>query len=162
VGEIMPHEIHGQLAVDGQRFAIAVSRFNEFITSKLLSGAVDTLKRHGCEDDNITCVHVPGAFELPFVAKKLAESGRFDAVICIGCVIRGQTPHFEYVAGEAAKGIAHVGLSTGVPTTFGVITADTLEQAIERAGAKSGNKGVDAAMCAIELVNLLRQLPSRA
>lgn len=158
----MPHEIHGQLAVDGQRFAIAVSRFNEFITSKLLSGAVDTLKRHGCEDDNITCVHVPGAFELPFVAKKLAESGRFDAVICIGCVIRGQTPHFEYVAGEAAKGIAHVGLSTGVPTTFGVITADTLEQAIERAGAKSGNKGVDAAMCAIELVNLLRQLPSRA
>ena len=105
---------------------------------------------------------MPGAFELPFVAKKLAESGRFDAVICIGCVIRGQTPHFEYVAGEAAKGIAHVGLSTGVPTTFGVITADTLEQAIERAGAKSGNKGVDAAMCAIELVNLLRQLPSRA
>ncbi len=158
----MPHEIHGQLAVDGQRFAIAVSRFNEFITSKLLSGAVDTLKRHGCEDDNITCVHVPGAFELAFVAKKLAESGRFDAVICVGCVIRGQTPHFEYVAGEAAKGIAQVGLSTGVPTTFGVITADTLEQAIERAGAKSGNKGVDAAMCAIELVNLLRQLPSRA
>jgi 6,7-dimethyl-8-ribityllumazine synthase len=162
LNEIMPHEIHGQLAVDGQRFAIVVSRFNEFITSKLLSGAVDTLQRHGCEDDNITCVHVPGAFELPFVAKKLAESGRFDAVICVGCVIRGQTPHFEYVAGEAAKGVAHVGLSTGVPTTFGVITADTLEQAIERAGAKSGNKGVDAAMCAIELVNLLRQLPSRA
>ncbi|MDO8631517.1 MAG: 6,7-dimethyl-8-ribityllumazine synthase [Phycisphaerales bacterium] len=158
----MPRELHGQLAVDGQRFAIAVSRFNEFITSKLLSGAVDTLKRHGCEDDNITCVHVPGAFELPFVAKKLAESGRFDAVICVGCVIRGQTPHFEYIATEAAKGIAHVGLSTGVPTTFGVITADTLEQAIERAGAKSGNKGVDAAMCAIELVSLLRQLPSRA
>lgn len=157
----MPRELHGQLSVDGQRFAIAVSRFNEFITSKLLSGAVDTLKRHGCEDDNITCVHVPGAFELPFVAKKLAESGRFDAVICVGCVIRGQTPHFEYIAGEAAKGIANVGLSTGVPTTFGVITADTLEQAIERAGVKSGNKGVDAAMCAIELVNLLRQLPSR-
>jgi len=162
LSETVPHEIHGQLAVDGQRFAITVSRFNEFITSKLLSGAVDALKRHGCEDDNITCVHVPGAFELPFVAKKLAESGRFDAVICVGCVIRGQPPHFEYVAGEAAKGIAHVGLSTGVPTTFGVITADTLEQAIERAGAKSGNKGVDAAMCAIELVNLLRQLPSRA
>ena len=158
----MPRELHGQLAVDGQRFAIVVSRFNEFITSKLLSGAVDTLKRHGCEDDNITCGHVRGAFELPFVAKKLAESGRFDAVSCVGCGLRGQTPHFEYVAGEAAKGIAHVGLSTGVPTTFGVITADTLEQAIERAGSKSGNKGVDAAMCAIELVNLLRQLPSRA
>jgi 6,7-dimethyl-8-ribityllumazine synthase len=158
----MPRELHGQLSVDGQRFAIVVSRFNEFITSTLLSGAVDALQRHGCDDGNITCVHVPGAFELPFVAKKLAESGRFDAVICIGCVIRGQTPHFEYVAGEAAKGIAHVGLSTGVPTTFGVITADTLEQAIERAGAKSGNKGVDAAMCAIELVNLLGQLPSPA
>ena len=158
----MPRELHGQLAVDGQRFAIVVSRFNEFITSKLLSGAVDTLKRHGCEDDNITCVHVPGAFELPFVAKKLAESGRFDAVICVGCVIRGQTPHFEYVAGEAAKGIAHVGLSTGVPTTFGVITADTLEQAVERAGAKAGNKGVDAAVSAIELINLLKQLPPRA
>jgi 6,7-dimethyl-8-ribityllumazine synthase len=126
----MTRELHGQLAVDGQRFAIVVSRFNEFITSKLLSGAVDTLKRHGCEDDNITCVHVPGSFELAFVAKKLAESGRFDAVVCVGCVIRGQTPHFEYVAGEAAKGVAHVGLSTGVPTTFGVITADTLEQAI--------------------------------
>lgn len=157
----MPHEIHGQHAVDGQRFAIVVSRFNEFITSKLLAGAVDALKRHGCAEENITCVYVPGAFELPFVARKLAESGRFDAVICVGCVIRGQTPHFEYVASEAAKGIAQVGLATGVPTTFGVITADTLEQAIERAGAKSGNKGVDAAIGAIELVSLLRQLPAR-
>ncbi len=156
----MPRELHGQLSVDGQRFAIVVSRFNEFITSKLLSGAVDSLKRHGAAHESVTVVHVPGAFELPFMAKKLAESGLYDAVICLGCVIRGQTPHFEYVAGQAARGIAEVGLSTGVPTTFGVITADTLEQAVERAGAKAGNKGVDAAMSAIELVNLLRQLPT--
>ena len=157
----MPRELHGQLSVDGQRFAIVVSRFNEFITSKLLAGALDALKRHGCAEDAITCVHVPGAFELPFMAKKLADSGLYDAVICLGCVIRGQTPHFEYVAGQAARGIAEVGLATGVPTTFGVITADTLEQAVERAGAKAGNKGVDAALSAIELVNLLRQLPTR-
>jgi 6,7-dimethyl-8-ribityllumazine synthase len=157
----MPRELHGQLSVDGQRFAIVVSRFNEFITSKLLAGAIDALKRHGCADESITVVHVPGAFELPFMAKKLAESGLYDAVICLGCVIRGQTPHFEYVAGQAARGIAEVGLATGVPTTFGVITADTLEQAVERAGAKAGNKGVDAAVNAIELVNLLRQLPTR-
>ena len=135
----MPSEIHGQLAVDGQRFAIVVSRFNEFITSRLVSGAVDALKRHGCNEENITCVFVPGSFELPFMAKKLAESGSYDAVICLGCVIRGQTPHFEYVAGQAARGIAEVGLSSGVPTTFGVITADTLEQAVERAGSKAGN-----------------------
>jgi len=157
----MTHELHGQLSVDGQRFAIVVSRINEFITSKLLAGAVDSLKRHGCAEDAITCVHVPGAFELPFVAKKLAESGLYDAVICLGCVIRGQTPHFEYIAGQVARGIAEVGLATGVPTTFGVITADTLEQAVERAGAKSGNKGVDAALSAIELTNLLRQLPTQ-
>ncbi len=154
----MPRELHGKLAVDGQRFAIVVSRFNEFITSKLLSGAIDALTRHGCDGDNITCVHVPGSFELPFVAQKLAASGSYDAVICLGCVIRGQTAHFEYVAGEAARGIARVGLETGVPTTFGVITAETLEQAIERAGSKAGNKGVDAAMSAIELVNLLTQM----
>jgi 6,7-dimethyl-8-ribityllumazine synthase len=157
----MPRELHGQLSVDGQRFAIVVSRFNEFITSKLLAGAVDALKRHGCADESITVVHVPGAFELPFMAKRLAESGLYDAVICLGCVIRGQTPHFEYVAGQAARGIAEVGLATGVPATFGVITADTLEQAVERAGAKAGNKGVDAAVSAIELVNLLRQLPTQ-
>lgn len=155
----MPREIHGQLAVDGQRFAIVVSRFNEFITSKLLSGAVDCLKRHGCDEDRITCVHVPGAFEIPLVARRLAGSGMYDAVICLGCVLRGQTPHFEYVAGEAAKGIAQVGMSTGIPTTFGVITADTLEQAVERAGTKAGNKGVEAALSAIELTNLLKQLP---
>ena len=155
----MPNEIHGQLAVDGQRFAIVVSRFNEFITSKLLAGAVDALKRHGCDEDKITNVHVPGSFELPFMAKKLAESGAYDAIICLGCVIRGQTPHFEYVASETAKGITQVGMTTGVPTTFGVITADTLEQAVERAGAKAGNKGVDAALSAIELTSVLTQLP---
>ncbi|MCH7884635.1 MAG: 6,7-dimethyl-8-ribityllumazine synthase [Planctomycetes bacterium] len=154
----MIREIQGQLRADGQRYAIVVSRFNELITSKLLSGAVDTLKRHGCEEENLTCVRVPGAFELPFVAGKLAMSGSYDAIICVGCVIRGQTPHFDYIAGEAARGIARVGLDTGVPTTFGVITADTLEQAIERAGAKAGNKGADAAMTAMELVSVLKQI----
>ena len=156
----MPRELKGQLTVDGQRFAIVVSRFNEFLTSKLLSGAIDTLMRHGCDEQNITCVHVPGAFELPLVTKKLAESGSYDAVICLGCVIRGQTPHFEYIAGQVARGIAQVGLSTGVPITFGVITADTLEQAVERAGSKGGNRGADAAVSAIELSNLLKQLPT--
>ena len=158
----MAREIQGQLAVYGQKFGIVVSRFNEFITSKLLSGAIDVLTRHGCDEDNITCVRVPGSFELPFMAKKLAECGDFDAVICLGCVIRGQTPHFEHIATQTARGVAEVGLSTGVPTVFGVITADTLEQAVERAGSKSGNKGADAAMSAIELVNLLGQLPSRS
>lgn len=152
-------ELHGKLGVDGQRFAIVVSRFNEFITSKLLAGAVDTLKRHGADEDDITCVHVPGAFEIPVVAHRLARSGSYDAVICLGCIIRGQTPHFEYIASESAKGIAQVGLSTGVPTTYGVITADTLEQAVERAGSKAGNKGADATLGAIELVNLLAQIP---
>lgn len=157
----MSKELHGHLDASGLRFAIVVSRFNEFITSKLLSGAIDALSRHGCDEETITTAHVPGSFELPFAAKRLADSGQFDAVICLGCVIRGQTPHFEYVAGEAAKGIAQVGLSTGVPTAFGVITADTLEQAVERAGAKAGNKGVDAATSAIEMANLLKQMPGR-
>lgn len=156
----MPREVHGQLTAEGKRFGIVVSRFNEFITAKLLSGAVDALVRHGCADEDITCVHVPGAFELAFMGKRMAETGAYDAIICLGCVIRGQTPHFEYVAGETAKGIAHVGLSTGVPTAFGVITSDTLEQAVERAGSKAGNKGVDAAMSAIELTSLLTQVPS--
>ncbi len=156
----MAKELHGQLRVDGQRFAIVVSRFNEFITSKLLAGAIDTLKRHGGDEDNITCVYVPGSFELPFMASKLAQSGAYDAVICLGCIIRGKTPHFEYIASEAAKGVAQVGLTTGVPTTFGVITADTLEQAVERAGSKAGNKGADATLSAIELVSLLAQLPT--
>ena len=147
------------MKADGARFAIVVSRFNEFITSRLRAAAVDALLRHGCSDDAITCVTVPGAFELPLVARKLADSGAYDAIICLGCVIRGHTPHFEYVAGEAARGIGQIGIATGVPAVFGVITADTLEQAVERAGAKSGNKGQDAAVTAIELVSLLRQLP---
>ena len=155
----MTQEISGKLSADGAGFAIVVSRFNEFITSKLLSAAVDAIKQHGGDDDHITCVHVPGAFELPLIAKKLASSGKYDAVICLGCVIRGQTPHFEYVAGQAARGIAQVALETGVPTTFGVITADTIEQAVERSGTKTGNKGVEAALGAIELVNVLKQLP---
>ena len=158
----MPREIHGKLTAEGQRFAIVVSRFNEFITAKLLSGAIDVLKRHGCDDEALTCVHVPGAFELPFVARKLAESGSYDAVICLGCVIRGHTPHFEYVAGEVARGIARVGVKTGVPAIYGVITADTLEQAVERAGSKSGNRGGDAAMSAIEMASLLKELPTQS
>ena len=156
----MPKELHGQLTVDGQRFAVVVSRFNDFITTKLLSGALDVLLRHGCKDEDVTVAYVPGSFELPFAAMKVAESKSYDAVICLGCIIRGQTPHFEYVAAEAAKGIAQVGLTTGVPTTFGVITADTLEQAVERAGSKAGNKGADAAMSAVEMVSLVAQLKS--
>ena len=154
----MAREIHGQLSVDGQRFALVISRFNEFITSKLKAGAIDALVRHGCDEDNITCVFVPGAFELPFVARKLVESKKYDAVICLGCVIRGQTPHFEYVASETAKGIAQVALMAGVPTVFGVVTAETLEQAIERSGSKAGNRGADAALAAIELVDLTRRI----
>jgi 6,7-dimethyl-8-ribityllumazine synthase len=156
----MSKRIEGKLTVDKQRFALVVSRFNEFITSRLVGGAVDTLLRHGCADDNITTIMVPGAFEIPFAAKKAAESGGFDAVICLGCVIRGQTPHFDYVASQAARGVAQVALDTGVPVTFGLITADTLEQAIERAGAKAGNKGADAASGAIEMANLVAAIPA--
>ena len=155
----MPRELKGDLQVSKAKFALVVSRFNEFITSKLLSGALDVLERHGAKDADLTVVRVPGAFELPLVASKLAHAGEYDAVICLGCVIRGHTPHFEYIASEVAKGVAQVGLETGIPTVFGVITADSLEQAIERAGSKAGNKGADAALAAIELVNLLRELP---
>lgn len=157
----MAKHIHGQLTLASQRFALVVSRFNEFITGRLLDGAVDCLKRHGCADENITCVHVPGAFEIPVTVKRLVDAGGFDAIICLGCVIRGQTPHFDYVAGEAAKGIGQLALSSGLPISFGVVTADSLEQAIDRAGGKMGNKGVDAAMSAIEMVNVFAQLPSR-
>ncbi len=150
----MPRILEGDLTVRKQRFAVVVTRFNEFVTSRLLSGAVDALIRHGCKEENITEVRVPGSFELPLAAKKLADSGDFEAVVALGCVIRGQTPHFEYVAAEVTKGVAQVGLDTGVPVTFGVITADTLEQAIERSGTKAGNKGADAATAAIELTNL--------
>ena len=154
----MPHIIEGHFQVTGKRFALVVSRFNSFITEKLLEGALDTLRRHGIAEDHLTVVWAPGAFELPLVVKKLAESGKYDAVIALGCVIRGATAHFDYVAGEAAKGIGHVALSTGVPVLFGVLTTDSIEQAIERAGTKAGNKGVDVAMGALEMVSLLERL----
>ena len=148
----------GKLLGQGQRYAVIVSRFNEFITNKLLSGCLDALTRHDVDPDNIDIAWVPGAFEMPLTAQKLSVKG-YDAVICLGAVIRGATPHFEYVSAEVTKGIAHVGLNSGIPVIYGVITADTIEQAIERAGTKAGNKGVDAAMTAIEMVNLLREIP---
>ncbi|GBC98696.1 6,7-dimethyl-8-ribityllumazine synthase [bacterium HR17] len=157
----MPKVLEGQLTAQGLRFAIVVSRFNSLVTQRLLDGALDTLRRHGADDDAIAVVWVPGSFEIPLVAQRLAESKDYDAVICLGCIIRGDTPHFEYVASEAAKGIAQVALATGVPTIFGIVTADTLEQALERAGAKAGNRGSDAAMTAVEVANLLRQLSGR-
>jgi len=148
----------GQLKADSKKFGIIVGRFNEFIGGKLLSGALDGLKRHGCTEENIEISWVPGAYEMPLVAKKLAKSKKYDAVICLGAVIRGATPHFDYVSSEVSKGIANVSLDTEVPVIFGVLTTDTIEQAIERAGTKSGNKGYDAAVSAIEMVNLLDQL----
>lgn len=150
--------IEGRLIAENLKIAIVAGRFNEFITSKLIGGALDALKRHGVEDDNIELVWVPGAFEIPLIAKKVAQQKQFDAVICLGAVIRGSTPHFEYVSSEVSKGIANVGLEIGVPVIFGVLTTDTIEQAIERAGTKAGNKGFDAAMTAIETVNLIKQL----
>ena len=143
----------------GLKFAIIVSRFNEFITSKLLGGALDTLKRHETDEENISVFWVPGAFEIPTVAKKLAESKKFDAVICLGAVIRGSTTHYDYVCNEVSKGIAQVSLSTGVPTIFGVVTTENIQQAVERAGTKAGNKGSDAAISAMEMANLLKTLP---
>ena len=148
----------GQLIGEGLHFAVIVSRFNEFITGKLLEGARDALQRHGVAEENMDVVWVPGSFEIPLVAKRVAESGRYDAVICLGAVIRGATSHFDYVASEVSKGVAAVGLSTGVPTIFGVLTTDTIEQAIERAGTKAGNKGFGAATSAIEMADLLRTL----
>ena len=135
----MPNTLEGKLNAQGLRFAIVVSRFNEFITGGLLSGALDSLIRHGADDSNITVAWVPGTFEIPIVAQKFAASGRFDAVVCLGALIRGATPHFDYLAAEVTKGIAQIGLQTGVPTVFGVITTDNIEQAVERAGTKSGN-----------------------
>ncbi|NLW87569.1 MAG: 6,7-dimethyl-8-ribityllumazine synthase [Planctomycetes bacterium] len=143
------------------KFAIVVSRFNEFVTSKLLGGALDALKRHGVDEKNVDVVWGPGSFEIPVLTLKLANSGRYSAIICLGAVIRGGTDHYQYVAAEVAKGVAQAGMQTGVPCIFGVLTCDTLEQAIERSGAKSGNKGVDAATAAIEMVNLFEQLPAR-
>jgi len=150
--------ISGQLSSTGKKFAVVVSRFNEFITNKLVSGSVDMLVRHGAKEDDITTVWVPGAFEISTVAKKLADSSKYDAVICLGCVIRGSTPHFDYVSAEVSKGIATVGLSSKIPVIFGVLTTDTIEQAIERAGTKAGNKGSDAALTAIEMVSLYSQI----
>ncbi len=146
----------GELVGRGLRFALVVSRFNEFISSRLLEGAKDALVRHGASEEDLDVAWVPGSFEIPLVAKRLAQTGSYSAVICLGAVIRGATPHFDYVAAEVAKGIAHAAMDTGVPVMFGVITADNIEQAIERAGTKSGNKGFDAAVGAIEMANLLR------
>lgn len=154
----MKKVIEGHLVGTGLKMAIVVSRFNEFITGKLLSGAEDALKRHGVSEEDVTVVWVPGAFEIPLAAKKLSQSGKFDAVITLGTVIRGATPHFDYVSGEVAKGVASTALQSGVPVIFGVLTTDTIEQAIERAGTKAGNKGWEAAVGAIEMGNLYRQL----
>ncbi len=154
----MARVIEGNMEAKGFRFALIVSRFNSFICDRLLEGALDALQRHGAEDKDLTIVKVPGSFEIPLVARKLAESGNYDAVICLGAVIRGATPHFDYVSAEVSKGIAAVGLETGVPVIFGVLTTDTIEQAVERAGTKAGNKGADAALGAIEMVNLCKAL----
>ena len=150
--------VEGKLTAEGLKFAIIVSRFNDFICSRLVEGAMDALMRHGASEKNVVLVKVPGAFEMPLVAKKLAESSKYDVVICLGAVIRGATPHFDYVAAEVSKGIANVALDSNIPITFGVLTTDTLEQAIERAGSKSGNKGYEAAMAAIEMANLFKEL----
>lgn len=154
----MTHVFEGTLVSEGLKYAIVVGRFNEFITSKLLGGALDALKRHGVQDDEVAVAWVPGAFEIPFAAQKLAESGNYDAVITLGTVIRGSTSHYDYVCNEVAKGVAAIGLKTGIPTIFGVVTTENIEQAIERAGTKAGNKGWDAAMAAIEMANLTKQL----
>jgi 6,7-dimethyl-8-ribityllumazine synthase len=154
----MPKTLEGKISAEGLQFALIVSRFNDFISSKLVEGALDALRRHGAMDDQLTLVKVPGAFEIPLAARKLAESGKYDAVICLGAVIRGSTPHFDYVAAEVSKGIAMVGLESKIPVTFGVLTTDNLEQAIERAGSKSGNKGWDAAMAAMEMTNLFKNM----
>ena len=151
----MPKIIEGKLLAEGKRFALVVSRFNDFITDRLVGGAMDALNRSGAKEADIEIVKVPGAFEIPMVAKKLAVKGKYDAIICLGAVIRGATPHFEYVSAEVSKGIAQVGLDTEVPIIFGIITSDTIEQAIERAGTKAGNKGWNAAMSAVEMVNLI-------
>lgn len=146
----------GQLTTNNEKFCIIISRFNDFIGSKLLSGAVDELKRHGVPDENIDIVKVPGAFEIPLAAQKFAKSGKYNALITLGAVIKGSTPHFDYVSAEVSKGVAHVSLETGIPVIFGVLTTDNIEQAIERAGTKAGNKGSDAAKTAIEMANLVK------
>lgn len=154
----MPTFIEGNLDAKGLSFGIVVSRFNSFICERLLEGAIDALVRHGAADANITVARIPGAFEIPLAAKTMAASRKFDAVICLGAVIRGSTPHFEYVSSEVSKGVASVSLESGVPVAFGVLTTDTIEQAVERAGTKAGNKGFEAAVTAIETVNVLKAL----
>ena len=154
----MTKTIEGNLIAKGKKFGIVVSRFNDFITKELISGCVDTLLRHGAEDKDLVVIWVPGAFEIPAVAQILAKSKSYDAIICLGTVIRGQTPHFDFIAAEVSKGISKVSLDSGLPVAFGVITADTIEQAIERAGTKDGNKGKDAALSAIEMANLFDKL----
>ena len=148
----------GQLKADGMKFGLVAARFNDFITGHLLEGCLDVLTRHGVAGDDIDIFKVPGSFEIPLMAKKLAHTRKYDAIICLGAVIRGSTPHFDYVAAEVSKGVANVGLETGIPIIFGVLTTDTIEQAIERAGTKAGNKGADAAASAIEMVDLLKQV----
>ncbi|MBU4524297.1 MAG: 6,7-dimethyl-8-ribityllumazine synthase [Desulfomicrobium sp.] len=150
--------IEGQMQANDQKFTIIASRFNDFIVDRLIGGAVDYLLRHGADRENITLIRVPGAFEMPLVAQKVARSGKADAIICVGAVIRGATPHFDYVCSEATKGIAHVSMDTGVPIGFGLLTTDTLEQSIERAGSKGGNKGVDAAAAVLETLRVLQQI----
>lgn len=150
--------IEGELSAKGLKFGIVVSRFNDFITGRLLDGAVDALVRHGADEKGIETVKVPGAFEIPLIAKKMAAKGRYDAIICLGTVIRGATPHFEYVAAEVTKGIASASMETGIPIAYGIITSDTIEQAIERAGTKAGNKGWDAAITAIEMAQVIKKL----
>ncbi len=151
----MPKILEGKLLGEGNKFALVVSRFNDFITDRLVGGAIDALLRSGVKDADIEIVKVPGAFEIPLIAKKMAEKGQYDAVICLGAVIRGATPHFDYVSAEVSKGIAMIGLESGIPVIFGIVTTDTIEQAIERAGTKSGNKGWDAAISAVEMANLI-------
>lgn len=154
----MANIIEGNITAEGLRFAIVASRFNEFITSKLLEGALDMLRRHGVAEDAVDVAWVPGAFEIPLAAKKLAACGKYDAVICVGAVIRGATSHYDYVCSEVSKGVAQAGLSTGVPVIFGVVTTENIEQAVERAGTKAGNKGADGAMAAMEMANLLKKI----
>jgi 6,7-dimethyl-8-ribityllumazine synthase len=154
----MANIIEGQLVAAGLRFGVVVSRFNTFITERLLEGALDALRRHGADPDSIDVVWVPGTFEIPIVAQRLANSGRYQAIICLGCLIRGATPHFDCLAGEVTKGVAQVGMSSGVPTVFGVLTTETIEQAVERAGTKAGNKGFDAGVTAIEMADVMRRL----
>lgn len=156
--EFMPQFYEGSLDAKGQTFGIIVSRFNSFITERLLEGALDAIIRHGGSDTDIHVARVPGAYEIPLAAQKMAATGRFEAIICLGAVIRGSTPHFDYVAAEVSKGVASVSLESGVPVSFGVLTTDTIEQAVERAGTKAGNKGFDAAITAIETINLFKVL----